>query len=152
MHALTAKNALPPLNVYSVALYPKANAPPTVTTKLINDKMWEFIAFTKKKKKHQKLVIYANKVLEKNLPYTCNMNIHMYISLISIMIFNITYIYINISDYVPWFHTWNCLLCLKKKMITSCISYKTTQSANIRYCPMFLYRYMRLSFLFQKKI
>lgn len=50
MHALTAKNALFPLNVYSVALYPKAKAPPTVTTKLMNDKMWEFIAFTEKKK------------------------------------------------------------------------------------------------------
>lgn len=100
MHVLTAKNALPPLNVYSVALYPKAKAPPTVTTKLINDKMWEFIAFTKKNQNTKNLVhvihVYANKVLEKNLPYTCNMNIHMYISLISIMIFNITYIYINI--------------------------------------------------------
>lgn len=49
MYALTAKNALFPLNVYSVALYPKAKAPPTVTTKLMNDKMWEFIAFTEKK-------------------------------------------------------------------------------------------------------
>lgn len=49
MHALTAKNALFPLNVYSVALYPKAKAPPTVTTKLMNDKMWEFMALTEKK-------------------------------------------------------------------------------------------------------
>lgn len=53
MHALTAKNALLPLNVYSVALYPKAKAPPTVTTKLMNDKMWEFIAFTEKKNPKQ---------------------------------------------------------------------------------------------------
>lgn len=95
MHVLTAKNALPPLNVYSVALYPKAKAPPTVTTKLINDKMWEFIAFTKKKSKNLVHVIhvYANKVLEKN--YLIHV-IWTYISLISIMIFNITYIYINI--------------------------------------------------------
>lgn len=62
MHALTAKNALFPLNVYSVALYPKAKAPPTVTTKLMNDKMWEFIAFTEKKIQNN-LVIYANNLI-----------------------------------------------------------------------------------------
>lgn len=70
MHVLTAKNALPPLNVYSVALYPKAKAPPTVTTKLINDKMWEFIAFTKKKKTPK-----ISREKRKNLPYTCNMEL-----------------------------------------------------------------------------
>jgi hypothetical protein len=45
---LTATNVSPLLKVYSVALYPKANAPPTVTTKLTTDQMWEFIAFTEK--------------------------------------------------------------------------------------------------------
>lgn len=63
MHALTAKNALFPLNVYSVALYPKAKAPPTVTTKLMNDKMWEFMAFTEKNKNKFFLVIYANNLI-----------------------------------------------------------------------------------------
>lgn len=45
---LTATNVFPPLKVYSVALYPKAKAPPTVTMKLTTDQMCEFIAFTEK--------------------------------------------------------------------------------------------------------
>lgn len=49
---LTATKLFDPVKVYSVALYPKAKAPTTVTAKLMADQIWEFIALTEKKQIH----------------------------------------------------------------------------------------------------